>query len=315
MVGFRLALRGDVGRLAKLEGVLGELAAYEARGESPPTDLLRRLLELGGGASALSEVLDIVDELNKGGARSGDELGRLHERLYALTGVDVRGAERTAIAAAGEGESEKAGAGPPLARGKAKGTREPLAFVVWKPYWDNNVWQVQGFFHYVKGYYGLIHGVKVDLVLVRPTTILRGEAAHIGCKYHAAVTVMGHGAMVYGDFLVQGTFWGADLWAFLDMILVPGRKGVVAHECFAGHGSAKAEAEAALNTVIKGGDLMGKDVASAIKIEGHWKCAPTAAGFSMFEHLQELYGFTGTPGAVGYDPKEGVYEVWPYIRR
>jgi hypothetical protein len=279
VTGFKIILKGNLARLEEIERVLGELAGYEARGESPPTDLLKRLLELGG--------------------------------------VDVRGAERTASTAAllGESESEGALAGPPLARGKAKGTREPLAFVVWKPYWDNNVWQVQGFFHYVKGYYGLIHGVKVDLVLVRPTTILRGEAAHIGCKYHAAVTVMGHGAMVYGDFILQGTFWGFDFWAFLDMILVPGRKGVVAHECFAGHGSAKAEAEAALNTVIKGGDLMGKDVASAYKIEGQWRCAPTGAGISMFEHLQELYGFTGTPGTVGYDPKEGVYEVWPYIRR
>ncbi|NIT36790.1 MAG: hypothetical protein GTN49_09855 [candidate division Zixibacteria bacterium] len=116
MTGFKIILKGNFARLEEIERVLGELAAYEARGDRPPTDLVRRLLELrGGDVSKPLEVLDIIDELSEGAALSQEEVARLHARLTKLTGVDYRrSSERPPVPGAGvivivsQGHYEKA---------------------------------------------------------------------------------------------------------------------------------------------------------------------------------------------------------------
>ena len=104
MIGFKVTFKtNDTLWLMEIESILRELAAYEVRGESPPTGLIRRLLLLqGGNVSEALEILDIIDDLDNRADLSRKEVGRLHERLAELTGMDYSTPpEKAAVPGAG----------------------------------------------------------------------------------------------------------------------------------------------------------------------------------------------------------------------
>lgn len=277
-------------------------------GRSEPTEITFRESELFSGwieneirhrLEGYSLPMPIVDDLTR----------RIVEGLRAA--VERRRAVESALDAIGGGRRPGGGA-----------LRDPLAFVANGDWWDSNDGGIRGFFAYVQGYYEMVWGVGVDLLIVDASTDFGVLGNSNADNYAAAVLLTGHGSIVDGNYILQGGINGWVMLSFIDKIMVSGdgRRGVSAGSCFAGHKWVRGVAEKRLHTQVKGGDLVNPvysttDVVPELEAVSEGiglRIIPSGAGLRILENISAFYGTGGgLPCYVDFYAATKTYVIGP----